>query len=289
MISFFIWIIIPICNFIFWFQIGKNKIDIINCPIINNESPHILPPLPCPIGMKLKSNEYIPKDNSNNGSCKSPELDIKIPFISIENTINYDTYRSDRLAPMIYPNEFGTIIEKMYEDDICKSIFNSYIPKTSEQCYAIVRLSNMSEYTSSSKNPRGASYNILRFEDGIDELGMSLNNNEDVAQMKSDPSYIFKPNEHNIGKLRPTGYFRKVPILNGRIRLKMKLHSFLISFKSINDHLEYKLKVNKITKGSNIVVMVVNNGEIDLFMNFACSCKSHKISLKNIIVFASSE
>jgi hypothetical protein len=287
MISFIIWIIIPICNFIFWFQIGKNKIDIINCPIIINE-PHILPPLPCLIDTKLKSDKYKPLVNKN-GPCKSPELDFNIPSISIENTIDYDTYRSNTLAPMIYPNRFGTIIEKMYEDDICESIFNSYIPKTREQCYAIVRLSNMSELTSSSKNSRGASYNILRFEDGIDELSMSLKSKEDVEQMRLDLSYVFKPNEHNFGKLRPTGYFRKVPILNGRIRLKMKLQPFLLNFKSINDNLVSKLKLNKITKGSNIVVMVVNNGEIDLFMNFACSCKSHKISLKNIIVFASSE
>ncbi len=34
--------------------------------------------------------------------------------------------------------------------------------------------------------------------------------------------------------------------------------------------------------------MVVNEGEIDLYMNFACSCKLHNISLSNVIIFAGS-
>ena len=37
-----------------------------------------------------------------------------------------------------------------------------------------------------------------------------------------------------------------------------------------------------------MTVMVVNEGEIDLYLNFACSCRLHDISMKNVIVFAGS-
>lgn len=43
-----------------------------------------------------------------------------------------------------------------------------------------------------------------------------------------------------------------------------------------------------IPKGGDVVVMVVNAGEMDLFMNFACSCRLHNISLNNVLVFAAS-
>ena len=41
--------------------------------------------------------------------------------------------------------------------------------------------------------------------------------------------------------------------------------------------------------GDDIVVMVVNEGELDLFVNFACSCRFHSISMSHILVFAGSE
>ena len=34
--------------------------------------------------------------------------------------------------------------------------------------------------------------------------------------------------------------------------------------------------------------MVINEGEIDLYLNFACSCRLHDISMSNVIVFAGS-
>eukprot|EP01034_Spumella_vulgaris_P027690 gene27690-34452_t len=109
-----------------------------------------------------------------------------------------------------------------------------------------------------------------------------------------DPSQIdkysqkFALNLHNEGKMRPTGFFRKVPKDRGRERLKQKLGPFLNFFEEIQAQLTAKLETNGISKGDDVVVMVVNEGEIDLFLNFACSCKLHDISLKKVLVFAGS-
>jgi hypothetical protein len=52
--------------------------------------------------------------------------------------------------------------------------------------------------------------------------------------------------------------------------------------------LQAKLDSRMIVVGSDVVVTVVNQGEMDLFLNFACSCRQHGISLSNFLVFAGS-
>ena len=56
----------------------------------------------------------------------------------------------------------------------------------------------------------------------------------------------------------------------------------------IEFQLDKKLSENGIIAGDDIMVMVVNEGEIDLYLNFICSCKQNKIDMKKILVFAAS-
>ena len=49
-----------------------------------------------------------------------------------------------------------------------------------------------------------------------------------------------------------------------------------------------KLNMRGYVKGDSIVVMVVNAGEVDLFMNWACSCHHNNISISNALVFTGS-
>jgi hypothetical protein len=48
------------------------------------------------------------------------------------------------------------------------------------------------------------------------------------------------------------------------------------------------LDKNKIKEGDDLVVMVINEGEIDLYLNFACSCRLHNISMSKVLVFVGS-
>jgi len=50
-----------------------------------------------------------------------------------------------------------------------------------------------------------------------------------------------------------------------------------------------KLKFRDINQGDDVVTMVTNDGEMDLFLNIACSCRAHNISLRNVLVFAASK
>lgn len=56
----------------------------------------------------------------------------------------------------------------------------------------------------------------------------------------------------------------------------------------IEAQLKEKLDSNGIKKGDDLIVMVVNEGEIDLFLNFACSCRAVNLSMKKVFVFAAS-
>jgi hypothetical protein len=70
--------------------------------------------------------------------------------------------------------------------------------------------------------------------------------------------------------------------------LHYKFHFFYIGPDGITASLKNKLDENNVKKGDDLTVMVVNEGEIDLFLNFACSCKAAKLSMRKVLVFAAS-
>ncbi len=176
-----------------------------------------------------------------------------------------------------YIEELDTmyVYTKENKDTECVAINHHYVFSNDKSCFAVIYIGNTN-----------ASYNIGRVDQDVDIYGMKISD--------PDPSQIdkysqkFALNLHNEGKMRPTGFFRKVPKDRGRDRLKQKLGPFLNFFDEIQAQLTSKLDANGVKVGDDVVVMVVNEGEIDLFLNFACSCKLHDISLKKVLVFAGS-
>jgi hypothetical protein len=210
-------------------------------------------------------------------------------YVTYENTMDFEKWRRDRLASMTVE-----IILKTYSDDDtailhydyatgpndppseCQSFEHHMIGKQQENCFAVV-------YSQETDIP----YNIARFDQDIDIYGLSISN--------PDPSQIdkysakFSLNKHNHNRFFPSGFFRKVPKDRGRERTKDKLGKFLTYFDEINHQFEEKIESHNIKEGDDLVIMVVNEGELDLYLNFACSCKLHNISLSNVYVFAGSE
>jgi hypothetical protein len=66
------------------------------------------------------------------------------------------------------------------------------------------------------------------------------------------------------------------------------MSQLLDNLDSIDSYVRGLLKQRGRHPGDDVVVMVVNEGEIDLFYNFACSCRAHNISLESVLVFAGS-
>lgn len=88
--------------------------------------------------------------------------------------------------------------------------------------------------------------------------------------------------------LQFSGFFLKPGNLKGRNRFAQKLQPLLASLAEVEKEMDELLLERNIRRGDDVVVMVVNEGEMDLFMNFVCSCHLHNISLDKILVFSAS-
>jgi hypothetical protein len=69
--------------------------------------------------------------------------------------------------------------------------------------------------------------------------------------------------------LNSTGFFNNVANDNGRQKLYSKMLKLLQNLRELEAIVSSKLFSHNILPGDSVVVMVVNSGEIDLFMNFA--------------------
>ena len=90
------------------------------------------------------------------------------------------------------------------------------------------------------------------------------------------------------GQHMPTGFFRRVGNRKGRARIAEKMGPLFLQLPNVEAVLQGKLQQRGLGRGSDVLVMVVNAGEMDLLLNFACSCRAHNISLHNALVFTGS-
>ena len=88
--------------------------------------------------------------------------------------------------------------------------------------------------------------------------------------------------------MMPNGFFKKSGNTRGRNRLRTKIGPLFDSLEEMEQLMLDHFNHHDIPIGSDVVIMVVNDGELDLFLNFACSCREHGIELRNMMVFAGS-
>jgi hypothetical protein len=268
-----IWVFLPLLNFYVFYSIGKSSFTK-KCEDVMDK-------------LLLESMQELQQEED----CEVKEVKKCAPSVSSATTgainaeffetFEFEKWRSERLAPMDMEILLATYVKDSHTgviklgDKPCQHISEHLMMNDADKCFAVTYVGNTN-----------VSYNIARLDTNIDHYGMSIS--------RPDPSQVDKYSErypmtkHNEGIQFPSGFFRKVPKENGRLRTKDKLGTFLLNFDAIDKQFDQKLKTNGIVKGDDLVVMVVNEGEIDLFMNFACSCKLHDISMKNMVVFAGS-
>jgi hypothetical protein len=236
-----------------------------NHPFYNSCSPHVLP-----------------KDETVN----LYEVDTK----------SFDSWRVAQLADLISRESLKggqngfmdtTFIIKPDRESECTSY--KWFVRDYRKCAAVVRIHNMGP----------ATYGPLRFETDIDEHNLRISTfeklfGENGEYKKKNPKpweELFVGNEHNKGRMRPVGLFRKVPKDRGHKRTQEKLGPFVRHFggaNGIEQQLRDLLNNRGFRPGDDIVAMAINEGEVDLFLNFACSCHLHNITLSNVLVFAGS-
>lgn len=281
-ITLFAYVLLPIANFFVWYFYGisqQNILAVSECEDkmkdLLDESLHA-----------LRAAEEAECESEYSKECSHKVHHIhRTAKITTINSAKFDEYRSKYMAsnevtgqPQLFPNHLDTLILQPDHTE-CKSYEHEFLARHDYTCMAVVYIKDTN-----------ASYNIVRFDGDIDINGIKISN-PDPAQIDKYSAQVQKItlNEHNKGKMHPGGYFRRVPKDRGRERTKEKMWPFLKNFKVITEELDFKLNRHGIKPGDDAVVMVVNEGEIDLFLNFACSCRLHNISLNNMVIFAGSQ
>eukprot|EP01031_Cornospumella_fuschlensis_P023523 gene23523-28529_t len=309
-IYFIYWVILPFLNFLLWFYLGKTRLLDHNAPCSSpptNNSPEtdslkqILEASLLELQAETRAQPCAAVEASqsiNVQTCSPPTpTDIENRMhVQLVETNEFDKYRTGRLASMTldivlqtYTSQdtivvtYGDSLPKVPSDMLpadpshpCRHLDHHFLDISQDTCFAV--------YLTPNSN---ITYDIQRFDSDIDIYGLSISNPDPSQIDKYSAKYA--PNVHNKGHQYPTGFFRKVPKERGRERTKEKLGTFLKYFADIEKQLRQKFRERGIQKGDDIVVMVVNEGELDLFVNFACSCRFHSISMSHILVFAGSE
>lgn len=128
-----------------------------------------------------------------------------------------------------------------------------------------------------------------------------------VSSKTPDHSYLLQRYNTNSDGEDRTGFFTTPGNRKGRNKFAEKLSPLLGSLHYVEKEMRELLAKRGLKGGSDVVVMVssdvqvygnddvisispqvVNDGEMDLFVNFACSCRHYGLSLHNIVVFAAS-
>lgn len=202
--------------------------------------------------------------------------------ISFEDAKEFDKYRSKHMAT------FETPLDILLPPDLQVSIMNTYpgTQCTSHRQVFMAMNSQTNCFAVASVGHTNDTMNILRFDSDVDFYGISKKQATQKQYDKFLP--VYTQNNHSLNTLPTAGYFRKIPLEKGFVRLKEKLGGLLDMFSDLTAQLDEKLTSFKIERGDDVIVMVVNEGEIDLFLNFACSCRLHNISLTKLMVFCAS-
>jgi len=84
------------------------------------------------------------------------------------------------------------------------------------------------------------------------------------------------------------GLVNQIPAAKDRQHLQTKMEKLLIGLSDIERFIAEKLRPLLEQDQKDIVLMTVNPGEMDMLVNFACSCAHHQIDTSNAVVFATS-
>jgi hypothetical protein len=260
-VKLFTYLVLPLVNFVFWFNLGFHPQhpgrEELKCPKLEP----ILVEEPCPlVSDNFRNNEVeITDENSMSENIRDRLATAShiVPNLTwYDDGFEFGDYRTEDLAPINYHS--GTFVVN-YHGHPCETFIHAIVSKK-QPCFAVAP---------SKIGP--AAYNLLRFAKITKVQG------KDVEKLRLED-----------GTIVPTGFFREVAKEKGRVRQKEKMGPFFKHFTSIELHLNGILAKAGLNKGDDVVLMVVNDGEIDLFLNFVCSCRAHGITTSNIVVFAGS-
>jgi hypothetical protein len=248
------WVIIPLVNFLIWRDIG-----------LRNAPAQTGPMCPTPILSRPEAalnysmcSQYAHLEQAIK-SKSSPNQQIMLdenlfPNFESIGTLEFDKFKANQLAH-IKPSSRLSIVVNSYQGGKCSTYATVTSSDKPQECVAIAHSSSIDN-----------SALLQRFTADEKKTGRKLD--------KDHP--------------KSSGYFRNVAKKKGRESQIAKTKPLFQHLTDIQEQFDALLTARGLKKGDDIVMMVANDGEIDLFLNFACSCRKHGISLHNVMLIAGS-
>lgn len=270
------YVILPVINYFFWLYYSRGQ-SILSAPLSQN----CPTPIPIVVDTPCKNSSSIHEhrrlDETNKDFCDHSQYSQSIPSLESIFSESMTAYKFEQLARMRYPTY--TSLLNYHPNTKCISYVNphvsqKHISQKEGSCLAVVAAQGVD-----------TSLNLLRFDKGPRWGMMSYN----VSEEEINPDCKTHKCSTSL-RYMPTGFFTKVGSEKGRQRLKEKMGPFLRLLGKVRGLVLNRLKLSGFlpNTGQDITVMVANEGELDLLLNFACSCRQNNISMANVLVFAGS-
>ena len=282
-VQFGLWVVLPLANFLYWLRVGHlhsvASVGIDDCP---KPSPVVLD-IPC---------EGFSRRRQLLADDGKPLLIGDSPALELVLSETMTAYKYEQLARMRYPL-YSTLVNH-HPSVMCESYVNphvsqKHISNKQGSCMAVVAIDSPG-ITSS--------YNLLRFDEGPRWNMMTW---DKTGEVDAEERPVIQPAETKVTSsplpantkakhFMPSGFFTKSGTERGRQRLREKMGPFLRLLDIVREVVLRRLVQGGFSSsgGQDITIMVVNEGELDLLLNFVCSCKQNNVSMSNILVFAGS-
>lgn len=260
-----IWALFPFLNFLLWNYIGSNQSFLSSPPAPSSQ-------FSCP---------PIPRTNINLPPIESGPL--KFNYSYCQRYQSFSRSVSSSLSQPILPLDYSLSVTHLDPQKFEQFKGNelahlkspapvSIISRPNDQC------SQYAEVPSSTKLSVKSCVGIA--------WSSTIQQSQYLQRFNSDTKKTGRVLDVTTPKT--SGIFRNVAKKRGRMALSEKLYPLFNHLDPIEKFWSKLLAARGIFPGHDIVLMVVNDGEIDLFLNFACSCRHHGISLHNVMVICAS-
>jgi len=189
--------------------------------------------------------------------------DIEDTFIVSVATEIISKYRLDHLSELKLP-ALDTLVLSNHRETTpisdglqgCASYINPLVSIKQSACFAVAFV-----------NDKHA-YNLQRIH--MDE--------DEQHEEEQEDAEALKPQVKNIDSKMEYGFFNKVAKSSHRSTFNSVMLQFLQSHSAVRSYVANTLTQHAAHPGDDVIAMVVNEGEIDLFMNYVCSLHVNNVT-----------
>jgi hypothetical protein len=214
------------------------------------------------LGYQQATHYYCSKLSQRNRRCRKSLDNGVLSHLSLVASNGLVQYKENRLVNVQY-QPWSILMHKRSDTRQCQRIIHEYPSMRRKfSCLAVVPAAISS------------AYNLLRHEEPIP-----------LKKSKRDVDSVTSEDQPK----NSTGFFDNVANDKGRLLLSRKLSKLLNGLETLQQIVLTELANRNLFPGARIVVMVLNAGEMDVFANFACSCRRNNISMRNMLVFSSQQ